>query len=180
MELPRPRLRYYRGGCGCKKLHPPLPPLLLLNLAWRHGTTAPQHGTTAWSADVKNYIRAYYRLSSGTRPDLTVLLLRRSGTTMEARGTTVPEPGTIAGSCGSTAQKSSTTASLRRATRRPSFRRDKVRQRNTLRSSRKGGVEGNVYVRFHPNLSKMDPLSIVRLSYDSTPPYRTVEKRCLQ
>ena len=53
---------YYRAGCGCKKLHPPLPPLLLRNLAWCHGTIVPQHGTTAGSADVKNYIRAYHRL----------------------------------------------------------------------------------------------------------------------
>ena len=103
-----------------------------------------------------------------------------SGTTVGAYGTTVPEPGTTAGSCGSTAQKSSTTASLRRARLRPSFRRDKVRRRNTPRSSRKGGAKGNVYVRFHPNLSKADPLLIVRLSYDSTPPNRTVEKRRLQ
>ena len=99
---------------------------------------------------------------------------------MEAHGTTVLEPGTTAGSCGSTAQRSSTTASLRKATRSPSFRRDKVRQRNTPRSSRKGGAKGNVYVRFHPNLSKADPLLIVRLSYDSTPPHRIVEKRHLR
>ena len=95
---------------------------------------------------------------------------------MEAHGTTVTEPGTTAGSCGSTAQRSSTTASLRRATRSPSFRRDKVRWRNTPKSQRKGGAKGDVYVRFHPNLSKADPLLIVRLSYDSTPPNQTVEK----
>ena len=37
----------------------------------------------------------------------------------------------------------------------------------------------NVYVRFHPNLSSADPLLIVRLSYDSDPPKRNVEKRRL-
>ena len=95
---------------------------------------------------------------------------------MGAYGTTVPEPGTTAGSCGSTAQKSSTTASLRRARLRPSFRRDTVRRRNTPRSSSKGGAEGNVYVRFHPKLSKADPLLIVRLSYHSNPPKRNVGK----
>ena len=43
---------------------------------------------------------------------------------MGAYGTTVLGLGTTAGSCGSTAQKRSTTASLRRAGRKPSFRRD--------------------------------------------------------
>ena len=55
------------------KLYPPLPPHLLLNLAWRHGTIVPQHGTTAGSADVKNYICAYYLYSSGASLELTVL-----------------------------------------------------------------------------------------------------------
>ena len=78
---------------------------------------------------------------------------------MGAYGTTVPEPGTTAGSCSSTAQKSSTTASLRRARPRPSFRRDTVRRRNTPRGSRKGDAKGNVYVSFHPNLSNANPPS---------------------
>ena len=60
---------------------------------------------------------------------------------MGAYDTTMPEPGTTAGSCGSTARRSSATASLRRATQSPSFRRDKVRRRRTPKSQRKGGAK---------------------------------------
>ena len=35
-------MRYYRAGSRCKKLHPPLLPLMVLCRARTHGTTAPK------------------------------------------------------------------------------------------------------------------------------------------
>ena len=100
---------YYRIGRGCKKLHPPLLPLMLLSLARAHGTTAPKE--------------RYYRVGRGCKklhpllllqpqqrlPGAMVLQLQRSGTTVGACGTTVPGPGTTARACGTTAPRSSTT-----------------------------------------------------------------------
>lgn len=105
-------MRYYHVGCGCKKLHPPLLPGMPQCLAMRHGTTAPEHGTTVYGADVKNYILPYYCLHGSARPELAVLPLKWSGTTVGAHGTTVGTHGTTVGACGSTAFVSSTTASL--------------------------------------------------------------------
>ena len=65
-------------------------------------------------------------------------------------------------------------------TRSPSFCRDTVRRRKLQRAKGKAVQNECVYVRFHPNLSNADPLLIVRLSYDSNPPKRNVEKHRLQ
>ena len=97
-------------------------------LPQRSGTTAWQlsqaaHGTTAQGmryyrggADVKNYIRPYYREGAVLGLGATVLRLERSGTTVCAYGTTARACGTTAGACGTTALRSSTTACLRTAT----------------------------------------------------------------
>ena len=77
-------------------------------LPQRSGTTAWQlsqaaHGTTAQGmryyrggADVKNYIRPYYREGAVLGLGATVLRLQRSGTTVGTCGTTAPKCGTTA------------------------------------------------------------------------------------
>ena len=67
------------------------------------GTTVASRGTTAHvvryyrvGADVKNYIRSYYRTGAALGLGVTVLRLQRSGTTVTPSGTT-------AGACGTTA-----------------------------------------------------------------------------
>ena len=62
-------------------------------------------------ADVKNYIRPYYREAAVLGQGATVLRLQRSGTTMGSRGTTAHGHGTTASAYGTTAPGSSTTAS---------------------------------------------------------------------
>ena len=55
------------------------------------------------------------------------------------------------------------------------------KMKDVTKSQGKGGAKRtDLYVIFHPNLSNADPLLIVRLSYDSNPPKRNIEKRRLQ
>ena len=81
------------------------------------GTTAWQlsqavHGTTAeglryyrGSADVKNYIRPYYRGGAVLAWWATVVQFQGSGTTVGTCGTTAPQHGTTAGAYGTTAHQ---------------------------------------------------------------------------
>ena len=61
-----------------------------------HGTTAHEVRYYRGGADVKNYIRPYYREAAALGLGATVLRLQRSGTTVNPSGTT-------AGACGTTA-----------------------------------------------------------------------------
>ena len=54
-------------------------------------------------ADVKNYIRPYYREGAVLAWWATVVQLQGSGTTMGTCGTTAPQHGTTAGAYGTTA-----------------------------------------------------------------------------
>ena len=51
-------MRYYRAGSGCKKLHPPLLPLMVLCWTRTHGTTAPKE---RYYREYLRYYRAYGR-----------------------------------------------------------------------------------------------------------------------
>ena len=84
----------------------------------KSGTVLPhtKSGTTAYGADVKNYIRPYYRSSSCAWPEDTVLPLPQSGTTVSTCSTTAGDCGTTARAYGTTAPESSTTACPRSAT----------------------------------------------------------------
>ena len=75
------------------------------------GTTAHKVRYYHGGADVKNYIRPYYRNAAALGLGATVLLLQMSSTTVGSCGTTAPRYGTTAGACGTTAPGSSTTAS---------------------------------------------------------------------
>ena len=100
------------------------------------------------------------------------LLPHRSGTRPGSRGTTAPRGGTTVKSRGTTARTCGTTASTAVVVSL-SHNKDNEGQ---LQSARKGGASVRV---IPPYLSDADPLLIVRLSYDSTPPKRNVEQRRL-
>ena len=62
-----------------------------------------ESGTTVVGADVKNYIRPYYRGGAVLAWWAMVVQLQGSGTTVGTCGTTAPQHGTTAGAYGTTA-----------------------------------------------------------------------------
>ena len=62
-----------------------------------------ESGTTAVGADVKNYIRPYYREGAALAWWAAVLRLQGSGTTVGTCGTIAPQHGTTVGAYGTTA-----------------------------------------------------------------------------
>ena len=61
-----------------------------------------ESGTTAVGADVKNYIRSYYRNGAALAWWAAVVRLQGSGTTMGTSGTTAPPCGTTVDAYGTT------------------------------------------------------------------------------
>ena len=61
-----------------------------------------ESGTTAVGADVKNYIRSYYRKGAALAWWAAVVRLQGSGTTMGTSGTTAPPRGTTVDAYGTT------------------------------------------------------------------------------
>ena len=95
-------------------------------------------------ADVKNYIRPYYREATTLGQGTTVLLLEGSGTTVGTRGTTTPPRGTTADAYG-------TTIFLGAVLPQPTTaaRQGRQEKRRKLQGKRRG-QEGDVYVMIPP------------------------------
>ena len=91
-----------------------------------------ESGTTAVGADVKNYIRPYYREGAVLAWWVVVVQLQGSGTTMGTCGTTAPQHGTTAGAY-------STTALLEQYYRGPTQQPEPGRRESGGSSKGKGG-----------------------------------------
>src|SRR3954470_10698237 len=104
------------------------------------GTTMHETRYKRRGADVKNYIRPYYRDAAALGPGATVLRLQRSGTTMGSRGTTAPWHGT-------TAPRGSTTASTATTAKTIAKR---INRGGSKVQGKGGDKEGNVYVMIPP------------------------------
>ena len=137
---------------------------------------ARAHGTTALAA-------RYYRVGRGCKKLHPPLLPRGSGTSLMGHGSAAPGERYYHGHLRYyraaaryyrwclryyRSPGSSTTASHHSSQKQGWRKLQGARERR--------GLGRNVYVVIPPNLSDADPLLIVRLSYDSNPPKRNVEK----
>ena len=110
------------GKQSMQKSDTVLPQMASGTTAWRlsqaaRSTTAHKVRYYLGGADVKNYIRPYYRKAAALGLGAMLLRLQMSSTTVGSCGTTAPRYGTTAGACGTTAPGSSTTASPISATK---------------------------------------------------------------